>query len=265
MTSKVAIVKLGKDARKSFGQALKLIGGIDDLNKRKRTVVIKPGIFDHRKKNHPTVDVVDSIIKSFNKAPKIVLTESNNYKGTGTERLRIYERILSKKVLSFNLSEDAETRKLKIAGEKMGLSHVLFKPNVLVSVHVLRNSEMGTILKNLFGLVPIREKVRYHKKLVPVLLDIYEAVGGIDLAVLDGTRAYISVASGVGPRAGFIFVGRDAVAVEAVGAAVSGIDPMKMQIVRQAVKRGLGEGDISKIEVVGNTIEDVREKIKRAK
>jgi len=67
MTSKVAIVELGTNTRKSFGQALKLIGGIDDLNKRKRTVVIKPGIFDHRKKNHPTVGVIDSIIKSLTK------------------------------------------------------------------------------------------------------------------------------------------------------------------------------------------------------
>jgi uncharacterized protein (DUF362 family) len=70
MTSRVAIVEMGKDARKSFGKALKLIGGIDDLNDGKRTVVIKPGIFDHRKRNHPTLEVVDSIIHSFSKAPK---------------------------------------------------------------------------------------------------------------------------------------------------------------------------------------------------
>jgi len=147
----------------------------------------------------------------------------------------------------------------------MYLSHVLFKPNAFVSVHVLRNSEMGTILKNLFGLVPVREKVLYHKKLVSVILDLYEAVGGIDLAVLDGTYAYVSVTSEVGRRAGFIFIGRDAVAVEAVGATVSGLDPKKMPIVRQALKRGLGEGDISKIEVVGNTIEDVKKRIILAK
>lgn len=124
---------------------------------------------------------------------------------------------------------------------------------------------MGTILKNLFGLVPVREKVRYHKNLVPVLLDLYEAVGGIDLAILDGTYSYLSVSAGVGRRTGFLFVGRDAVAVEAVGAAVSGLDPKKMPIVRRAVKRGLGEGDISKIEAVGNTIEDVMERMRRAK
>jgi len=265
MTSKVAIVKLGRDPRKSFAQGLKLIGGIDDLNKEKRTVVIKPGIFDHRKKNHPTVAVVDSIIKSFNKAPKIYLTESNNYKGTGTERLRLYDKVISKKVSPFNLSEDAETRRLKIAGERMDLSHVLFKPNVFVSVHVLRDSEMGAILKNLFGLVPIREKVRYHKKLVPVLLDIYGAVGGIDLAVMDATYAYQSIATGAGSRAGYVFISRDAVAVDAVGGAVFGYDSKKMPIVRGAVKRGLGEGDINKIEIIGHTIEDVRGRIRGVK
>jgi len=265
MASKVAIVELGKDASKSLRQAFELIGGIDDLNKRGRAVVVKPGIFDHRKKNHPTVDVVDSIIKSFNKAPKIFLAESDNYKGTGTERLRIYERALSRKVTPFNLSEDAETRKLKIAGEKMSLSHVLFKPNAFVSVHVLRKSEMGAILKNLFGLVPVREKVVYHKRLVSVLLDIYEAVGGIDLAVMDATYAYRSIATGAGSRAGYVFIGRDAVAVDAVGGAIFGFDSEKMPIVRGAMKRGLGEGDIDKIEVVRHSIEDVREGIKRAK
>jgi len=38
--SRVAIVEMSKDARKSFGKALKLISGIDDLNDGKRTVVI---------------------------------------------------------------------------------------------------------------------------------------------------------------------------------------------------------------------------------
>jgi len=135
------------------------------------------------------LEVVDSIIHSFCKAPKIFLTESDNYKGTGTERLQIYEMALSRKVSPFNLSEDAKTRKLRIAGANMSLSNLFFKPNVFVSVHVMRNSEMGSILKNLFGLIPVREKERYHRKLVPVLLDIYEAIGGIELAVLDGTYA----------------------------------------------------------------------------
>jgi uncharacterized protein (DUF362 family) len=138
----------------------------------------------------------------------------------------------------------------------MSLSNLLFKPNIFVSVHVLRKSEMGSILKNMLGLIPVREKERYHRKLVPVLLDIYEAIGGIDLAVLDGTYVYLSISSGAGRRAGFIFVGRDAVAVEAVGAAFSGLDPRKVPIVRYAMKKGLGEGDIRRIEVVGNSIED---------
>ena len=263
MTSKVAVVKLGRNRHACFQRALDLIGGIDDLNSRKRPVVIKPGIFDHRKPNHATVGVMKSVVNAFGKAPKIFLAESDNYRGTGTERLRIYRRLLSVKVSAFNLSEDIETRETMISGEKMSLSHILFKPNVLVSVHVLRKYEQGAVVKNLFGLVPVREKVRFHRKLTSVLLDLYEAVGRIDLAVLDGTYIYASPSSQRRIKANIMLAGRDAIAVEAVGSALMGMKPEKMTIIREAVKRGLGEGDLSKIEVVGNPLEETKENIVR--
>lgn len=55
------------------------------------------------------------------------------------------------------------------------------------------------------------------------ILDVYEAVGGVDLAVLEGTR----IALGVMPDsptvdANIPLVGRDAIAVEAVGFAALG-------------------------------------------
>jgi uncharacterized protein (DUF362 family) len=263
LTSKVAIVKLGRNRHTCFQRALDLIGGIDDLNSRKRPVVIKPGIFDHRKPNHATVGVMKSIVSGFSKAPKIFLAESDNYRGTGTERLRIYKRLLSRRVSTFNLSEDIETRETVISGEKMSLSHILFKPNVLVSVHVLRKYEQGAVVKNLFGLVPVREKVRFHRKLTSVLLDLYEAVGGIDLAVLDGTYIYASPSSQRRIKANIMLAGRDAIAVEAVGSALMGMKPEKMMIIREAVKRSLGEGDLSKIEAVGSSLEETREEIAR--
>jgi uncharacterized protein (DUF362 family) len=265
LASKVAIVRLRKNADACFQQALDLIGGIDDLNSRKRPVVIKPGIFDHRKPNHATVGVTRSIASAFNKAPRVFLAESDNYRGTGTERLRIYKRLLSGKVSAFNLSEDIETRETVISGEKMPLSHILFKPNVLVSVHVLRKYERGAVVKNLFGLVPVREKARFHRKLTSVLLDLYEAVGGIDLAILDGTYIYASPSSQRRIKANIMLAGRDAIAVEAVGSALMGMKPEKMLIVREAVKRGLGEGDLTKIEVVGISLEETREEIARKK
>jgi len=205
--------------------------------------------------------VVDAIINSFNKAPKIFLAESDNYRGTGTERLQKWKTLFSKRVVPFNLSEDKETRQVKVADEKIGLSHILFKPNVFISTHIMRIYERGSIIKNLLGLIPDRKKVRFHKKLEPALLDMIEAIGGIDLAVLDGTH----VSTGVAPNAkriptNILIVGRDAVAVETIGATLAGMNPEKMPIIQQAVSRNLGEGDIKKIEILGTPLENLQER-----
>jgi uncharacterized protein (DUF362 family) len=211
---------------------------------------------------------VDAIVKSFDKVPMIYLAESDNYRGTGSERLQIWKKLFSERVVPFNLSEDKDKKRVKVIGETVGLSHILFKPNVLVSTHILRTFEKGSILKNLFGLIPDKKKAKYHhltksrqSGLEQAILDVYEAVGGVDLAVLDGTR----IALGVMPDsptvdANILLVGRDAVAVEAVGFAVVGNDPEKMPPIKEAMNRGLGEGNISKIKILGRPIEQLKEK-----
>jgi uncharacterized protein (DUF362 family) len=190
MVSKVAIVEFNGDVQRSLKQALKLIGNIDDLNTKERSVVIKVGVFNHKAKTHSTVKVVDAIVNSFNRAPQIFLAESDNYKGTGTERLQIWNKLFTERVVPFNLSDDTKTTTVKIADEEIGFSHILSKPNVFISTHVLRGYEKGSILKNLLGLIPDAKKARFHKKLETALLDAYEAIGRIDLAVLDGTYTY---------------------------------------------------------------------------
>jgi len=261
--SKVAVAELDGDVQQSLNRALRLAGNIEDLNTAKRSVVIKVGVFDPKAEHHATVGVVDAIIHSFNRAPRIYLAESDNYKGKGSVRLEKWKTLFSERVAPFNLSEDTDTREFDIADEKIGLSHILFKPNVFVSTHVLRQYDRGSILKNLLGLIPDRKKVRFHKKLETTLLDLYEAVGGIDLAVLDGTYTYPIVTPTGAPNrieTNVILVGRDAVAVEAVGAALVDMDPEKVPVIKEAVKRGLGEGDVNKIEVLGASLGSLRER-----
>lgn len=267
MGSKVAIVKFEGDVCKSFEEALELIGKVSDLNTSKRSVVIKVGVFDHNAENHSSVSVVEAIIKSFNKAPRIYLAESDNYRGKGTERLQVWKELFTARVQPFNLSEDTDTKKVKVADEEMQLSHILFKPNVFVSTHILRTFERGTILKNLFGLVPSVSKAPLHKKLDTLLPDIYEAIGGIDLAVIDGT--YLYKGAGANPHAtkdaslyrvkmNTLIVGRDAIAVETVGATLAGLNPDKMPILKEAVKRHLGEGNLDAIEIVGSSMAEAK-------
>ena len=273
MGSKVAIVEFEGDVSESFEDALELIGKISDLNTSKRSVVIKVGVFDHNAENHSTVSVVEAIIKSFNKAPRIYLAESDNYRGKGTERLQVWKELFTDRVRPFNLSEDTDTKKVKVADEEMQLSHILFKPNVFVSTHILRTFERGTIIKNLFGLVPSVSKAPLHKKLDTLLPDIYEAIGGIDLAVIDGT--YLYKGAGANPHAtkdaskyrvkmNTLIVGRDAIAVETVGATLAGLNPDKMPILKEAIKRHLGEGNLDAIEIVGSSLEEAKAKFSAA-
>ncbi len=263
MSPKVAVIEFGKNIEESFRKALQLIGGIDDLTTSQRSVVVKVGVFSHKAGNHSSVNVVNEIVKSFKIAPRIFFAESNNYRGTGTERLQLWRELFTERIQPFNLSEDSDTRRIEIAGIEMDLSHVLFKPNILVDTHIFRTYEKGSILKNLFGCTPDPEKAKFHKDTIfyPLLADIYEAVGGIDLAVLDGT--YLWHGNLYEPM-NLLVVGRDAVAVEAVGAHLAGLKPEKMRVIQEFVKRGLGTCNLKEIDIVGEPLEIIEEKCRSA-
>lgn len=262
LTSKVAIVKFKENSEvDSLKEALRLIGGIDDLNTSKRTVVVKVGVFSHKADNHTSVSFVDAIINSFNKAPKVFIAESDNYQGTGTDRLQIWKELFSERVQPVNLSDLKDSKDVTLAAQEMKLSAILYKPNVLVNTHIMRTFERGSILKNLFGCIPIQKKAKFHKNEIfcPLLADIYEAIGGIDLSIMDGTYLWRGAGDLRVPM-NILLVGRDAVAVETVGATLAGLKPEKMPVTQEFAKRGLGVGDIEDIEILGTPLESLREK-----
>ncbi len=263
MTSRVAIVELIDNDAEALGQAIQHVGGLDGLNTSERSVVVKVGVFSHRADNHTSVGLVRAIVNSFDGTPNVFLVESDNYQGDGLERLQIWKEIFTEKVTPVNLSDEANTRRVSLAGQEMNLSNLLFKPNVLVSTHILRRFERGSILKNLFGCIPSPKKTKYHKILPVLLADLYEAIGGIDLAVLDGTFFWRG-AGDIPIRMNTLLVGRDAVAVEAVGGVLAGLKLEKMPVLREFVRRGLGEGDLKNIEIVGASLETLRPKFKLA-
>ena len=246
----------------SFTKALSLIEGINDLNTPEKKVVVKVGIYNPQTGICTTVDTLNSIINSFDKATEILVAESDSGAGPGLERLEIWKSCYNDRVVPFNLSDDKDTRAVEIAGESVPLSHILFEPNTFISTHVPRRYEdagdedlmnMGALIKNLLGLIPDKKKYRFHEQLPTALSDIYEAIGGIDLAVLDGTHAFLGwkkKKSNVSPRV--LLVGRDAFAVEAVGAHLVGFDPTEMPVLQEARNRGLGEIDIDKIHIIGD-------------
>jgi uncharacterized protein (DUF362 family) len=255
---------------KSLIQATKLIDGAEELFKSEEKVVIKVGIYNPQTQMCTSVSTLNSIINAFNKSTDIRIVESDSGAGPGLERLEIWSDCYSNKAKPFNLSDDEDIVEVKVAGEDVHLSHILFKPNIFVSTHVPRRFveagdddllNMGSIIKNLLGLIPDTKKYRFHNQLPTALLDMYEAIGGINLAILDATNVFLGRKKKrltVSPH--LLIIGKDAIAVETVGAHLVGLNPFKMPVLLEAKKRGLGEIDINKINIIGD-IEEARQMV----
>ena len=263
MVSKVAVLPIDGDHAGQLREAIRLIGGIDDLNSARKSVAIKVGIFNPHSDHHSSVETVKAIIDAFDRARNIYLIESDNYMGKALDRLKVYNGLFDGRVVPFNTSDDPDAKRFKIANEEMALSKVMLKPNVFVSTHVLRTFERGCILKNLFGCTPMVEKARFHKEelFTKLLPDIFEAIGGIDLAVVDGGYLYHAASRRKVP-ANVVIAGRDAVAVESVVATLSGLKLEELGFLQEFVKRGLGEGDLDNMEILGSSFEELMETFK---
>ena len=121
---------------------------------------------------------------------------------------------------------------------------------------------MTGAMKNAFGGLLHRKRHWTHSVIHETLVDLLaiqqEIHPGI-FAVMDGTFA----GDGPGPRAmrwhikNRILASADQVAIDAVAAHMMGFDPMSIKFIRLAHQRGLGCGDISQIEVVGEDIDGV--------
>lgn len=257
MSKKVAVVSIDNDYARALARAVALLGGVDALNTPERAVTIKIGLFDPRQHHHTAVEAVRAIIGLFDQSQQIFLAESDNYCGRALDRLERFRDLFNERVSPASLSDDPQAVVRTIAGEEMALGHVLMKPYVLISTHVLRTFTKGSILKNLFGFTPAVQKARYHKNEIfaNLIADIYEAAGGIDLAVLDGAYLHYN-ASEKNVQMNVLVVGRDALAVEVVGMTLAGLKPEKLPVIQEFARRGLGESDIQQIEIVGMSTEE---------
>jgi uncharacterized protein (DUF362 family) len=121
---------------------------------------------------------------------------------------------------------------------------------------------MTGAMKNAFGGL-LHEKRHFthsviHETLVDLLTIQQEIHSGV-FAVMDGTFA----GDGPGPRCmryhvkDYILASADQVAIDAISAKMMGFDPMKLDFIRLAHERGLGCGNPSEIEVVGEEINKV--------
>jgi uncharacterized protein (DUF362 family) len=98
------------------------------------------------------------------------------------------------------------------------------------------------------------------------IIDVYEYIKP-DLTIIDGIEGTIhghyppaAFADRLVKKFNILIGGRDTLAVDVVGARIFGLTREEIPHLQIAYERGLGEGDLKKIKVIGKDLEDYKEK-----
>ena len=279
--TKVSVVRCsdysqGK-VRKALKQALNLIGGIGGIIKRGHRVLVKPNMLSARPPErgvttHPSLlQAVVEMLKEVGAEPLI----GDSPGGVNRDIANFWEVCGYKEVsevtgaplvnLERNL-EEVEVPRGRVY-KKLHLPRIALEVDALISLPKLKTHNLTLYtgaVKNLLGLIPGLGKSEFHKRCPQpdefgeAVVDILAAVKP-KLSIMDGVVAM----EGNGPvsddlrKIGLILASTDAVALDTTVQAIIGLKPFDVPTTAAAVKRGLGTGDLGRIEIVGEPLEEV--------
>jgi len=285
--ARVSIVRCPdyENADEAIGRSTDLLGGLESFVEQGDVVLIKPNIFIPR---GPEAGVnteprfVASLVRLIKKAgARRVLVGENpalnfsNSQGRLVFRESGMEDAVQEaggEIVCFDEDEYIEVEipggKSPLAFEKLRLPRTLLDADVYVNVPKFKthNTTLLTLcLKNQWGLLLSEDRMKSHRE------DLHQALADLlrvakpNLSIIDGIIAMQGAGPGQGEliNLGLIFAGDDPVATDAVASAAVGIDPMDVKPTRIAHREQLGCADLNKIQIVGESIENVRRPIKK--
>lgn len=151
--------------------------------------------------------------------------------------------------------------------QKVCVSRACLEADVIVNLPKFKAHALTVFtgcVKNMYGVIPAGLRTRFHGEYPKredfgrVIVDIF-AVVRPQLNIMDGIVAM----EGEGPacgdlrKLGIILAGWDAVAVDAVATKIVGLEPLVVATTRLADEWGLGVGDLKRIAVLGEKLEDI--------
>jgi uncharacterized protein (DUF362 family) len=273
----------------AVGKAIELsIGSLDSIIKEGQTVLIKPNLaFQAPPESFAVVDprtieAVVSYVKENSKASKVFVGDNPSlglhvgrakpaFKDSKMEEAAYLGG--ADKVIYF---DETDVVPIEIPNAKVFKHATVFKPfldaDVVINLPKMKVHLAGTVtlgLKNWNGIIPnchpdTQQQGAHRIELGQKMSDLYK-IRKADLVIVDS----IIGMEGQGPHAGtpiemnLILAGTDTVAVDSVAAAVMGFEPMEIPAIRCAGTEGLGEIDLKKIDVLGNSIDSVMKHFKR--
>lgn len=267
---KAVIMRAGKNAKEAIKKSVNSLGGLNF--KRNASVVIKPNVCYHKNVNNMVIvdsKVLEAIVDIVKKKTKnIVVVESDSRSGTADERVEksgIMDVIEKCDINFLNLSEDDfdehEVTDLTLQIPKTVLKADFFINVPKVKTCNIKHTFITIAMKNMFGVLANKKKPKLHSQLMEILVYLNRVIRQ-NLIIVDG----IVGMQGLGPiqgtpvDLGLVISGLNPVTVDAVCCQVMGINPYAVEPLWKAYKAGVGEININKIEVFGETIENIRKK-----
>jgi len=278
LSVRVAIAK-GRNRYDAVKRALEYIR--EDIAKNvfgKNSLIIKPNLVSSYVQLAVThVDTVRAIIDFIRQyyRGKIIVAE-----GSASDTLTAYKNFDYTKLAReheielFDLNQD-KYREIMVYNDRYEQIPVRIAEKVLesdyrISAAVLKTHDtvIATLsIKNMVvGSIIRYDKHKIHQGYKAINLNIYKIAKYVwpNLAIIDGYTAMEGngPVSGTPVDMGIVIASTDPLAADTVGAYIMGFDPDDIGYLHYIKMAGMGEGDINKIEIVGERLEDVRRKFR---
>lgn len=280
MKSKVAITtaKTYDQAERAVEEAINLLGGSEAICTSKDVVMIKPNMVgpghpDLAETTHPAV--IYALVKILKKTGAIVKVGEQSagrwdtdeaFKVTGIGKAALDAG--ADEVVNWGKDERVvvevpDPRSIQVAK----LPKSVMDADVFIHVPKMKTAYMYNVtlgIKGLLGLLYSKDRYAYHRSMADlawVTCDIAKAIAPKHrLTLVDGITAMEGAGPHDGPivNLGVIVASQDMVACEAVSCAIMGFHPFESPGAQVAMKAGLGTAELSEIEILGKTIEEVK-------
>jgi uncharacterized protein (DUF362 family)/Pyruvate/2-oxoacid:ferredoxin oxidoreductase delta subunit len=253
----------------AVAKALDPLGGMAAFVRAGQSVLIKPNLLSAKDPSravttHP--HVVEAVIEEVWRAggnPFVgdspggaIRGVRRVWKNTGMEEMA---RRTGVELVNF---ESSGSREVRSGPYTFYIAKPVLEADCIINLAKLKTHSLTLLtcaVKNMFGVIPGFRKGEQHKlfpkprAFADMLVHLYRLVTPA-VTIVDGVLAM----EGNGPSSGtpfdlgLIIAGQDAVAVDAVVADIIGFGPDAIDTTRIAAAMGAGEGNVERIEVVGD-------------
>lgn len=290
--TEVFIEDTNQGIKSAINKILQKIEKTGSIIKNSKEVYIKVNGIDFKKHSYTSPEVLEAVIQYLKERDAKIYVMENSTQANMTRvvfAINGYKKVCEESGAEIIYLDEEETYtfefkgKLSVEKDPTGYNLKTFRLPATV-VKIMKNRDSLTYInlpklkmhsmarvtlgiKNQWGFPQHADRGKDHNyNLHSKLVDVYELIKP-DITIIDGTEGTIH---GHYPPTvwedkllipfNILIGGRDTLSVDVVGARIFGLTIEEVPHLKIAYKRGLGEGDLSKIDVIGKNLEEYKEK-----